>query len=149
MVIGGEYGRIWSRWFAILITNIFVRGYYLQYTNFLSLNNKESVLVSAVIHVHASGKQEQIKAVSVPTRLIGPLTQGNIRVRFFWTNLQILFLKKLFKFFKSFISAVRNSSDSRQPEDEVSWAFENGCFFVTCLFRSSLDKKTLSRSGCS
>ena len=87
MVIGGEYGRLWSGWFAILITNVFVRGYYLQYTNFLSLNNKESVIVSAVIRVHASGKQEEIKAVPVLTRLIGSLTQGNIKVRFFWTNL--------------------------------------------------------------
>ena len=46
------------------IASIFIRGYYLQYANILSLSNKESVVVSAVIPVHASGKQGEIKSVS-------------------------------------------------------------------------------------
>ena len=38
-------------------------------------------------------------------------------------------------------------SDTKQSEDEVSWAFEDRCFFVICLFKSSLDKQILSRSS--
>lgn len=56
MVMGREYGGGWSGQFAILITSILLRGCCLQYTNFLSLTNKELVIVSGVIPVHASGK---------------------------------------------------------------------------------------------
>ena len=48
MVIGEAYGRGWSEIFVILITDIFFRGYYLQY------NNHESVTVNSVISVHQS-----------------------------------------------------------------------------------------------
>ena len=63
MVIDGWYGREWSEWFGIRTSNIFVRGYYLQYTNFPSLSDKESV--SSLIPVHGSGKQGGIKAMPV------------------------------------------------------------------------------------
>ena len=53
--------REWIGWFAILILCIFSREYYLQQTNFLSLSNNESVIVSAVIHVHTSDNQKEIK----------------------------------------------------------------------------------------
>ena len=42
MVIGGKYGRGWSGWFAIVIANVFVRGYDSQYTNILSMSDKDS-----------------------------------------------------------------------------------------------------------
>ena len=41
-------GREWIGWFSILIASIFIRDYYLQYTNFLGLSDKESVIVSSV-----------------------------------------------------------------------------------------------------
>ena len=62
MMMGRGHGRGWSGWFTILITSIFLRGCYLQYTNFLSLSDKESVMVSAIIPVHVSGKQGEVKA---------------------------------------------------------------------------------------
>ena len=34
MVMGGGHGREWDEWFVILVTSIFVRGCYSQYTNF-------------------------------------------------------------------------------------------------------------------
>ena len=61
--------RRWIGWFVILILSIFLREYYLQYTNFLSLRDKESAVVSTVISVHTSEKQEEIKTVSVLSRL--------------------------------------------------------------------------------
>ena len=38
---------------------------YLQYTNFLNLSDKKSVKVSFDFPIHASGKQEEIKAAPV------------------------------------------------------------------------------------
>ena len=61
--------RKWIGWFVILDLNIFLREYYLQYTNFLSLSDKETITVSTVISVHTLEKQEEIKTVSVLTRL--------------------------------------------------------------------------------
>ena len=61
--------RKWIGWFVILVLNIFLREYYLQYTNFLSLSDKETITVSTVISVHTLEKQEEIKTVSVLTRL--------------------------------------------------------------------------------
>ena len=52
MAIGWGYERRWIEWFVIPIASIFVGDYYLQYTNFLSLSNKESVIVSPVITAH-------------------------------------------------------------------------------------------------
>ena len=79
-VTDAGYGRGWSGCFTILITNIFVRRYYLQYTSFLCLSNKESGIVSAVFYIHASGKQrDQISVIPHKTpSLFGLLTQGNI-----------------------------------------------------------------------
>ena len=53
----------------------FIKDYYLQYTNFLSPNDKEQVIVSPVITVYTLRKKGQIQAVSVPSRLpssLGP-----------------------------------------------------------------------------
>ena len=59
--------RRWIGWFAILIISIFLREYYLQYTNFLRLSDNKSVIVSAGIPAHTSVKQEEIKTVSLVT----------------------------------------------------------------------------------
>ena len=61
MVMDRQYEGGNSGWFAILITSILLRGCYLQYTNFLSLTDKELVIVRGVIPVHASEKQWEIK----------------------------------------------------------------------------------------
>ena len=61
ILIGRGYGKEWSRWFAIPITSTFLRDYYLQYTNFLSLINKELVIVSVVISAHASWSRKRSK----------------------------------------------------------------------------------------
>ena len=65
---------------AILILSIFLRKYYLQYTNFLRMNDKESVNVSSVIPAYALEKQEQIKTASLfkPSFLIGLLIQPKL-----------------------------------------------------------------------
>ena len=52
MVIDWGYERRWIKWFAISTVSIFIKDYYLQYTNFLILSDKESVIVSPVITVH-------------------------------------------------------------------------------------------------
>ena len=44
--LGLGYRKGWSGGFASLISSIFIRGYYLQYINFLSLGGKESVIRS-------------------------------------------------------------------------------------------------------
>ena len=46
---------------------------HLQYPNFLSLSNKESVIVSLAITVHTLKKKGEIKTVSVLTRLTNSL----------------------------------------------------------------------------
>ena len=61
-------------WFAIAIANIFIRDYYLQYTNFLSLRYKESVTVNPDTTVHTLGKKEEIKT----SLLLFPLTQSEL-----------------------------------------------------------------------
>ena len=61
-------------WFAIPIANIFIRDYYLQYTNFLSLRYKESVIVNPDTNVHTLGKEEEIKT----PLLLFPLTQSDL-----------------------------------------------------------------------
>ena len=67
--ISWGYERKWVWWFAIPIASIFIKDYYLQYINFLSLSDKESVIVSPVITAHTLRKKEKIKTVSVLTRL--------------------------------------------------------------------------------
>ena len=68
MAIGWGYERRWIEWFVIPIASIFIGDYYLQYTNFLSLSNKESVIVSPVITAHTFWKNGEIKTVFVLTR---------------------------------------------------------------------------------
>ena len=46
MVMGGGYGTGCSGRFVIVITNIFLRGDCLKYINFLSLSDKELVIVA-------------------------------------------------------------------------------------------------------
>ena len=60
---------MWIGQFAVPIARISIRDYYLKYTNFMSLSHKESVIASPVITVHALRKNEDIKTVSVLTRL--------------------------------------------------------------------------------
>ena len=47
---------------------------YLQNTNFLSLSNKESITLGAIVTVHVSGKQRKMKAVPVLIRLLHSFT---------------------------------------------------------------------------
>ena len=68
MTIGWGYEKRWIEWFIIPIASAFIRDYYLQYTNFLNLSNKESVVVSPVVTVHTLGKNGDIKTVSVLTK---------------------------------------------------------------------------------
>ena len=67
------YERRWIGSFAIPIACIFIRCYYMQYTNFRSLGDKKSVVVSPSITVHTLIKKGEIKTVSVLTRLPGSL----------------------------------------------------------------------------
>ena len=55
------------------MASIFIRGYYLQYTNFLSMSNKVSVIVSSIISVHTLTKKKEIQTVSVVTGLSSSL----------------------------------------------------------------------------
>ena len=53
-----------------------MRDYYLQYSNFLSLRDKEPVIVSPVIPVYTleeDGKKTEIKTVAALKRLPGSL----------------------------------------------------------------------------
>ena len=45
------------------LSNIFISGCYLQYTNILTLSDEESAIVNATIPVQALGKQEEVKTV--------------------------------------------------------------------------------------
>ena len=54
MLMDKEHGRRWSGMFAILITSIVLKGYYLL---LLGLSDKESATVSAVSLVNISRKQ--------------------------------------------------------------------------------------------
>ena len=53
-----------SDWFSILV------GYSLQYTDFRSLSDARSVIVSAVIPVYALGKKKRVKTVSFLTVIL-------------------------------------------------------------------------------
>ena len=55
--------RVWEKvdW---MDANIFIRDYYLQYTNFMSLSDKESMIVNPVITAHTSRKKEEIKILT-------------------------------------------------------------------------------------
>ena len=56
MLMDKEHGRRWSGMFAILITSIVLKGYYLL---LLGLSDKESVTVSVVSLVNTSRKQRE------------------------------------------------------------------------------------------
>ena len=64
--------RKWIGWFTIPIPSIFVRDYYQQYTNFLTLSNKESVIVNPAITAHTLRKKGVVK----PPRPLFPLMQS-------------------------------------------------------------------------
>ena len=51
----------WTGWFPIPIAKFFIRDYYLECTNFLSLRDKESVIVSPVITVLTLRKRGEIQ----------------------------------------------------------------------------------------
>ena len=83
IAIGWGYMRKCIGWFVIPILNVLLREYYLQYTNFLNLSNKELEIVNAVIPVHTSDNQEEIKSLSVLTRLLCSVV---CRCRSNWLN---------------------------------------------------------------
>ena len=87
MAIGWAYERRWIEWFLIPIASIFIRDYYLQYTNFLSLSNRESVIVSPVITVHTLGEELRDQNSVSPhkmSQLPGPLTQPELAKQLKW-----------------------------------------------------------------
>ena len=45
IIIGWGYEGSWSRWFVFLVAATFIRDYCQQYKNFLSMSNKESVVI--------------------------------------------------------------------------------------------------------
>ena len=61
MVTGGGYRKGWGGWFIILVSDIFLRGYYFQYTKFQSLSDKESVVESAISPFHPSERRKSSK----------------------------------------------------------------------------------------
>ena len=69
MTTGWKYEKKWIGEFSIPSASIFIEDYYLQYTNFLSLSDKESVIVIPVITTNILRKKGEITAVSVLTRL--------------------------------------------------------------------------------
>ena len=73
MTVGRHYEKRWIGWFPIPMASIFIRDYYPQYTNFLSLSNKESVIVSPIITVHTLRKSGEIQTMSVVARLSSSL----------------------------------------------------------------------------
>ena len=75
MVIDRCHRSGWSGLFPILNRNIFLGGFFLQYTNFLRLSEKESAIMRCVTPVHVSEKQGDIKTASILTILphsLGP-----------------------------------------------------------------------------
>ena len=69
MDVDWRYGRMWIGWIFILIASIIIKENYLYYTDFLSLSDKESVILSTFIPVYTLRKKTEIKTVSVLTRL--------------------------------------------------------------------------------
>ena len=65
----GQYEKKWTKWLSIPIVTIFIRDYYLQYTSFFTLSNKESVILSPVIIVRTLRRKVEIKKVAALTRL--------------------------------------------------------------------------------
>ena len=67
------YEKRWIGWFLIPMASIFIRNYYLQYTNFLNLSNKVSVNVSSIITALTLKKKGENQTVLVVTRLSSSL----------------------------------------------------------------------------
>ena len=55
--------------FTIPTASIFIRDFYLQYTNFLSLSDKGSMIVSPVTTVHTLRRKGEVKTVPVITKV--------------------------------------------------------------------------------
>ena len=55
--------------FTIPTASIFIRDYYLQYTDFLSLSDKGSMIVSPVTTVHTLRRKGEVKTVPVITKV--------------------------------------------------------------------------------
>ena len=55
--------------FTIPTASIFIRDYYLQYTNFLSLSDKGSMIVNPVTTVHTLRRKGEVKTVPVITKV--------------------------------------------------------------------------------
>ena len=62
-----------ERLVCYLLISTFLENFYLAFTNFLSLSDKKSVVLSIAIDIHATGKQGKIKAVPVLTKLVRSL----------------------------------------------------------------------------
>ena len=65
---GSNHNRlgVWETvvgWFSILIANVFIRDNYLQYTNFLTLSDKGSVIVSPVTYVYTLRKKTECQSL--------------------------------------------------------------------------------------
>ena len=60
-------------WFPIPMANIYIRDYYLHYTNFLKLSIKKSVIVNLVITDHTLRKKGEIQTMLIVTRLSSSL----------------------------------------------------------------------------
>ena len=80
MTIGWGYGRRWIGWFFIRITNLFIKGYYLQCTNFLSLINKELLAASpaSTVHTFRNMREREIKIVLILTWVSSSLAPWQI-----------------------------------------------------------------------
>ena len=81
-MIGWSHGRGWSGWLAFLITGMFLRVCFVQYTSLLSLSNTESVIVSTVIIVHAGRNQRSHNTTFLTTlttlpHLLDPWCRSN------------------------------------------------------------------------
>ena len=70
------------------VRSIFICGYYLQYTNFLSLSNKELNVVIAFIPVHALGNQGEINTFLIvhSTKSVLPEWQRKRKKHFVWIS---------------------------------------------------------------
>ena len=58
--------------FTIPTASIFIRDYYLQYTNFLSLSDKGSMIVNPVTTVHTLRRKERLKQCQSSQKYLAP-----------------------------------------------------------------------------
>ena len=83
MLMDKEHGRRWSGMFAILITSIVLKGYYLL---LLGLSDKESVTVSAVSLVNTSRKQREREIKIVYLHLLNRIFLNFFLLEIFFQN---------------------------------------------------------------